>query len=91
MNDMLATIDLSEWLALKSENQRLEMENVKLATALRGLYEDNVDYLRLNNLGGADNHWLVVARMALGLPPPVDNDHVADGCERFTSKTTVKP
>lgn len=33
--------------------------------ALRGLYEDNVDYLRLNYLGGFHNHWLTAARKAL--------------------------
>jgi hypothetical protein len=39
----------------------------ELEAALRGLYDDNVDYLRLNNLGGYDNHWLVAARKALGI------------------------
>lgn len=38
-----------------------------LEAALRGLYDDNVDYLRLNHLGGYDNHWLVAARKALGI------------------------
>jgi hypothetical protein len=37
----------------------------ELAEALRGLHDDNVDYLRLNHLGGYDNHWLKVARAAL--------------------------
>ncbi len=36
-----------------------------LEGALRGLYEDQVDYLTLNNLGGMDNHWMKAARAAL--------------------------
>lgn len=39
----------------------------ELEAALRGLHDDNVDYLRLNHLGGYDNHWLVAARKALGI------------------------
>lgn len=38
-----------------------------VAAVLLGLYEDNVDYLRLNNLGGYDNHWLKAAREVLGM------------------------
>lgn len=37
----------------------------QLAFALKGLYEDQVDYLKLNNLGGMDNHWMRAARIAL--------------------------
>lgn len=37
----------------------------QLHFALRGLYEDQVDYLKLNNLGGMDNHWMRAARIAL--------------------------
>jgi hypothetical protein len=37
----------------------------RLEEALRGLYEDQVDYLTLNNLGGMDNHWMKAARAAL--------------------------
>jgi len=37
----------------------------ELEAALRGLYEDQVDYLRLNHLGGMDNHWMKAARKAL--------------------------
>ena len=33
--------------------------------ALKGLHDDNADYLRLNHLGGYDNHWMVQARKAL--------------------------
>jgi hypothetical protein len=40
---------------------------VNLEAALRGLYDDNVLYLRLNNLGGFDNHLLTAARAALGI------------------------
>ena len=36
-----------------------------LEFALRGLYDDQVDYLTLNNLGGLDNHWMRATRIAL--------------------------
>jgi hypothetical protein len=39
--------------------------NAELEAALRGLYGDQVDYLRLNHLGGMDNHWMKAARQAL--------------------------
>lgn len=35
-----------------------------LEFALRGLYDDQVDYLVLNNLGGLDNHWMRATRIA---------------------------
>lgn len=53
---------------LTSDKARLQMRIGELEAALHGLYDDNVDYLRLNNLGGYDNHWLVAARIALGFP-----------------------
>lgn len=37
----------------------------ELAEALRGLHDDNVDYLRLNHLGGYNNHWMKASRAAL--------------------------
>jgi hypothetical protein len=40
----------------------------ELHETLEGLYRDNIDYLTLNNLGGYDNHWLVMARKVLKLP-----------------------
>jgi tRNA C32,U32 (ribose-2'-O)-methylase TrmJ len=48
--------------ALKAENERLR-------EALKGLYDDQVDYLTLNHLGGMDNHWMVRARAALAVKP----------------------
>lgn len=43
-----------------------QAERIKeLATALRGLHDDNIDYLRRNNLGGEDNHWMKTARAVL--------------------------
>lgn len=36
-----------------------------LEFALRGLYDDQVDYLVINNLGGLDNHWMRATRIAL--------------------------
>ena len=45
-------------------------ENERLRFALQGLHDDNADYLRINNLGGYDNHWMVIARAALAKEPP---------------------
>lgn len=36
-----------------------------LLEALSGLHADVMDYIRLNNLGGENNHWLVIARAAI--------------------------
>ena len=37
----------------------------RLREALEGLLADIQDYQRVNNLGGEDNHWQVIARAAL--------------------------
>ena len=63
----------------------------ELAEALRGLHDDNVDYLRLNHLGGYDNHWLKAAREALARleSPAVEKERAEFKhfhrllCERF--------
>lgn len=41
-------------------------EAERLRFALRGLYEDTLDYIRINNLAGSENnHWMKIAREAL--------------------------
>ena len=50
---------------IAAELDRLAGENKRLREALQGLYDDQVDYLALNHLGGMDNHWMVRARAAL--------------------------
>jgi hypothetical protein len=47
------------------EVDRLRLRVQELTAALRGLHDDNVDYLRLNHLSGYDNFWLKAAREAL--------------------------
>lgn len=37
----------------------------ELLAALQMGYADTMDYIRLNNLGGENNHWLVQARAAI--------------------------
>ena len=38
----------------------------ELVAALRGMYEDQMDYIKLNHLSGAENnHWMVIARALL--------------------------
>jgi len=58
---------------LRDETERLERELAEareriavLENALRGLHDDVADYQRINNLGGYDNHWMRIARAALG-------------------------
>lgn len=51
--------------------------------ALKGLHDDNADYLRLNNLGGYDNHWMVAARAALSLMDKENAARVANESMRI--------
>jgi len=38
----------------------------ELLEALNGLYEDQLDYIRINNLSGAENnHWMKAAKAAI--------------------------
>ena len=37
----------------------------ELLEALKGLHDDVMDYIKLNGLGGEDNHWLVIARAVI--------------------------
>jgi hypothetical protein len=50
----------------------------QLEAALNGLYEDQVDYLTLNHLGGMDNHWMKAARAALGSSVETKGDGIPD-------------
>jgi len=43
----------------------LEAERDALREGLRGMYEDTLEYQRINNLGGYDNHWMKIARALL--------------------------
>jgi len=80
--------------------QRGEMSDIdwkevarNLEFALRGLYDDQVDYLTLNNLGGLDNHWMRATRIALvayedALNPPQAETN-CDG-ERISTKGVIE-
>lgn len=51
---------------VKPEVAALVKAAPELFEALKGLYEDQLDYIRINNLSGAENnHWMVAARAAL--------------------------
>ena len=52
---------------LASDYDSLARQVAGLREALKGLYDDQVDYLTINKLGGMDNHWMVRARKELGL------------------------
>lgn len=56
---------VKEMEASRPFSNRFEEVARTLAFALKGLYDDQVDYLKLNNLGGMDNHWMRAARIAL--------------------------
>ena len=46
-------------------NARLIAASPDLLFALKGLLADITEYQTLNNLGGEDNHWQVIARAAI--------------------------
>jgi hypothetical protein len=65
-------IDAINALAWNRQNQRRELKRLnekvgRLEFVLKGLHDDQVDYLRLNSLGGINNHWLKAAREELGI------------------------
>lgn len=45
--------------------EELEVLVGKLVEAVRGLHDDNMDYLTKNHLGGENNHWMKAGREAL--------------------------
>ncbi len=47
------------------KNRRIE----HLEFVLRGFYWDQVDYIKRNNLGGMNNHWMRATRVALCIHP----------------------
>jgi hypothetical protein len=76
----LDTVDVINALAWNRQNQRRELRRlnervVQLEVVLKGLHDDQVDYLTLNNLGGINNHWLKAARDVLGLTSENRDDH----------------
>lgn len=50
---------------LEAELSASRAEVERLRFALKGLHDDNMDYLTINKLGGAHNHWMKIARDAL--------------------------
>jgi len=48
-----------------AELRRLHEVNAELVMALKGLHDDVMDYIKLNGLGGENNHWLVIARAVI--------------------------
>ena len=63
---------LAEAYNLQCESYHTKVKHGnELYTALRALYEDQVDYLTTNNLEGIYNQVMKGARKALGLPEPV--------------------
>lgn len=70
MTDRIQT----HWIGCETDHHacalaRLDEARARIAMleeALRGLHDDVADYQRINNLGGYDNHWMRIARAALG-------------------------
>lgn len=59
------TDNLNVAAATTVEIARLIAAAPDLLAALKGLLADIEDYQRINNLGGENNHWQVIARAAL--------------------------
>lgn len=58
---------LYDTTVLTLQNQLAEAmdQRDKAVFALQGLLEDITDYQTINNLGGENNHWQVIARAVL--------------------------
>ena len=50
---------------LERELAAAQAQRDKAVFALQGLLEDITDYQTINNLGGENNHWQVIARAVL--------------------------
>ena len=64
----VVTITGTEYDDLLDRITALEAERDALREGLKGLYEDVLEYQRINNLGGYDNHWMKIARALLKEP-----------------------
>ena len=57
------------WQDLAVANRKVaedaQAQRDKAVFALQGLLEDITDYQTINNLGGENNHWQVIARAVL--------------------------
>jgi len=49
----------------RAKSEALEAEVKRLRDALQGLHDDVAEYQSINNLGGYNNHWMVIAHKAL--------------------------
>lgn len=50
---------------VSDENVKLRTDKWRLSEALKGLLADITEYQTINNLGGENNHWQVIARKVL--------------------------
>lgn len=50
---------------VSDENVKLRTDKWRLSEALKGLLVDITEYQTINNLGGENNHWQVIARKVL--------------------------
>ena len=62
-------------------NQEEEIEELK--DCLKMAHDDTMDYLKLNNLGGENNHWLVWARRLLDIKHPTKQNLTKEEIENF--------
>ena len=80
--------DIIHW---HSRREKAEARIAELEFALKGLHDDNADYLRLNNLGGYDNHWMLAARKALGIAAPHGGQQEATSSNAAGQEQNAQP
>lgn len=60
-----STIPVEFCRELERELAEAQTQRDKAVFALQGLLEDIIDYQTINNLGGENNHWQVIAKAVL--------------------------
>jgi hypothetical protein len=83
-NNLARTVDSMAEELIKNKGQADRI--AELESCLDFALQDTMDYIRLNNLGGENNHWLVWARKLLVNTTPQTKPLSDDEIDDFTVK-----